>query len=68
MKSVQTLLKAFSEAIKEGAKVKNVIKSKLNFTDGAVLGATVDHVVSKLIKMGDNQYDAFLPNPLIVVL
>ena len=42
MKGVQALLKAGSEAIKEGATVKDVIKSALQPTVGAVLGATVD--------------------------
>ena len=55
MKGIQTRLKAGSKAIKEGATVKDVIKSTLNPTVGAVLGSTVDQVVSKLIKMRDNQ-------------
>ena len=42
MKGIQTLLKSGSEAIKEGATVKDVIKSTLKPTIGAVLGATVD--------------------------
>ena len=42
MKGIQTLLKAGSEAIKQGATVKDVIKSTLTLTVGAVLGATVD--------------------------
>ena len=67
MKGVQTLLKACSEAIKEGATVKDVIKSTLKLTVGAVLGATVDQVASKLIEMRDNQNDAPPPNPSIVV-
>ena len=46
MKGVQTLFKANSEAIKEGATVKDVIKSTLKPTVGAVLGATVDQVAS----------------------
>ena len=36
-------------------------------TIGAVLGATVDLVTSKLIEMRDNQNDAYPPNPPIVV-
>ena len=68
MKCVQTFLKAGSEAIKEGATVKDVITSTLNPTVGAVLGATVDQVASKLIEMRDNQNDAPPPNPPIVVL
>ena len=67
MKAVQTLLKAGSEAIKEGATVKDVIKSTLKPTVGAVLGATVDQVASKLIEMRDNQNDASPPNTPIVV-
>ena len=67
MKGVQTLLKAGSEAIKEGDTVKDVIKSTLKPTVGAVLGATVDQVVFKLIEMRDQQYDAPPPNPFIVV-
>ena len=58
MKGVQTLLKAGSEAIKEGATVKDVINSTLKPTVGAVLGATVDQVASKLIEMRNNQNDA----------
>ena len=59
--------KAGSEAIKEGATVKDVIKSTLKPTVGAVLGATVDQVASKLIEIRDNQNDAPPPNPPIVV-
>ena len=44
IKGIQTLLKAGSEAIKEGATVKDAIKSTLEPTVGAVLGATVDQV------------------------
>ena len=62
MKGIQTLLKAGSEAIKEGATVKDVIKSTLKLTVGAVLGATVDQVASKLIEMWNNQNDAPPPN------
>ena len=54
MKGVQTLLKASSEAIKVGATVKDVIKSKLKPTVCADLGATVDQVATKLIEMRDN--------------
>ena len=67
MKGIQTLLKAGSEAIKEGATVKDVIKSTLKFTVGAVLGATVDQVASKLIEMRNNQQDAPPPNPPIML-
>ena len=55
MKGIQTLLKAGSEAIKEGATVKDVIKSTLKPTVNVVLGATVDQVASKLIEMRNNQ-------------
>ena len=58
MKYIQTFLKAGSEAIKENATVKDVIKSTLRPTVGAVLGATVDQVASKLIEMRNNQNDA----------
>ena len=67
IKGAQTLLKAGSEAIKESATVKDLIKSTLKPTVGAGLGATVDQVASKLIKMQNNQNDAPLPNPPIVV-
>ena len=63
MKGVQSLFKAGNKAIKEGAKVKDVIKSTLEPTVGAVLGATVDQVASKLIEKRDNQNDATPPNP-----
>ena len=67
MKGAQTLLKAGSEAIKERATVTDVIKSTLKPTVGAVLGATVDQVASKLIEMRNNQNDAPPPNPPIVL-
>ena len=67
MKGIQTLLKAGSEAIKEEATVKDVIKSTLKPTVGAVLGATVDEVASKLIEMRNNQNDAPPPNPPIML-
>ena len=67
MKGVQTLLKAGSEAIKEGATVKDVIKSTLKPTVGAVLGVTVDQVGSKLIEMRNNQNDAPPPDPPIML-
>ena len=41
--------------------------STLKPTVGAVKGATVDQVASKLIEMWDNQIDAPPFNPLIVV-
>ena len=62
MKGVQTFLKAKSEAIKEGATNKDVIKYTLESAVGAVLGATVDQVASKLIEMQNNKNDAPPPN------
>ena len=67
MKGILTLLKAGSEAIKEGATVKDVIKSTLKPTVSEVLGATVDKVASKLIEMQNNQNDAPPPNPPIML-
>ena len=67
MKGVQTLLKDGSKAVKMGATVKDVIKSTLKPTVGAVLGATFDQVASKLIKMRNNKNDAPPPNTPIVV-
>ena len=67
MKSVETLSKAGSEAIKEGATIKDVIKSSLKPTVNPVLGATVDHIASKIIEMRDNQNEAHPSNPPIVV-
>ena len=58
MNGIQTLLIVGSEAIKEGATVKNVIKSTLKPMVGAVLGTTVDKVASKLSEMRNNQNDA----------
>ena len=68
MKGAQPPLKAGSEAIKERATVKDVIKSTLKLTVGAVLGATVDQVASKLIVMRNNQNDAPPSNPPVVLL
>ena len=67
MKGAQPFLKAGSEAIKEGATVKDVIKSRLKPTVGAVWGATVDQVESKLIEMRNNQNNAPPSNPPIVL-
>ena len=67
MKSIQTLLKAGREAIKERATVKDVITSTFKPTVGAVLGAKVDQVASKLIEMRNNQNDAPPPNPPIML-
>ena len=67
IKGIQTLLKAGSEANQEGATVKDVITSTLKPTVGAVLGATLDQVASKLIEMPNNQNDAPPPNPPIML-
>ena len=64
---VLILIKACREAIIEGSTVKDVIKSTLKYTVGAVLCATVDQIASKLIEMRDIQNEKFLPNPPIVV-
>ena len=67
MKGAQTLSKAGSDAIKEGATVKDVLLSTLIPTVKAVLGAMVDQVASKLIEMRNNQNDAPPSNPHIVL-
>ena len=67
MKGIQTLLKAISESIKEGATVKDVIKFTLKPTVCAVVGATVAQVDSKLNEMRNNQTDAPQPNPPIML-
>ena len=67
LKGVNLLVKAGNNAIKETARVNDVIKCTLKFTVGAVLGATVEQVSSKLIEMRDNPNDAPPPNPPIVV-
>ena len=67
MKGVQTLLKAGSEAIKQCATVKDVIKSTLKPTVGADFGATVGQVPSKLIEMQNNQIYAPPANPPIML-
>ena len=67
IKAAQTLLRAGSEAIKEGATIKDVIKSTVQPNVGAVLGATVDQVASKLIEMRDKHDAALPPNPPIVL-
>ena len=67
MKGIKTLLKAGSEAIKEGATVNDVIQSTLEPTVGEVLGATVDQVASKLIEIRNNLNDAPPPNPPIML-
>ena len=52
MKNVQTLFKAGSEAIKEGATVKDVIKYTLKPKVGAVLGSTLTRLPLSLLKCG----------------
>ena len=47
IKGAQTLLKAGSEAIKDGATVKEVLSSTLKPTIGAVLGATAEQVANR---------------------
>ena len=53
--------------IKESATIKDVIKSTLKYTVGAVLGSTVHQIASKLIEMRDNKNNAPPPNPFIFV-
>ena len=67
MKGVQTLLKAGSKAIKEGATIRDVIKSTLKPTVGEILGATLNQVASKIIEMRNNQNDAPSSNPPIML-
>ena len=62
-----TVLKSRSENIKKGATVTTVIKFAFKPTLSAVLGATVDQVVSNL-QMRDNYDAALIHNPHIVVL
>ena len=67
IKGAQTFLKSGSKAIKEGVAFKDVIKSTLTPTVGAVIGARVDQVASKLIQMCDNHDAERPPNPPIVL-
>ena len=67
LKYIHSTLKACSKTIKEGDTVKDVIKSKLKPTVGAVLNSTVDQVASKLIEMQKHQNDKPLPNPFIML-
>ena len=67
IKGAKTILNSSSEAIKEGPTVKDLIKSALKPTIGAVLGATVDQVASNLIQMCDNHDTEQPPNPPILV-
>ena len=48
IKGAQTLLKAGSEAIKDGATVKDVLKSTIKPTIGALLGATAEQMANRL--------------------
>ena len=66
-KVAQTLLKSWSEAIKEGITVKDVIMYALKPTVGAVQNDTVDQVASNFIQMRDNHDAAPPTNPPIVV-
>ena len=67
MKDIYIVCIAGFESIKESATVKDVINSTLKPTVGAVLGATVDQVASKIIEMRNNQNDANPPNPAIML-
>ena len=44
----KSLLQASSQAMNEGASVKEILKASLKPTMGAVLGATTDQVLSRL--------------------
>ena len=68
MKGIQILLQAGSKASKEGATVIDEIRSTLKPAVGAFLSATVEQVASKQIEMRNNQIDATLPNPPIMLL
>lgn len=48
VKGAQTLLKAGSEAIKEGTTPKDLLTNVLKPTIGAVLGATADQIANRL--------------------
>ena len=67
IKRALALFKSCNEAIKEGATIKEVIKSALIPTVGAVLGATLNQVVSNLIQIR-NTHDDKLPHysPIVV--
>ena len=67
IKGAQVFLKVGNEAINENATVKDVVKFVLKPTAGAVLGATGDKVISKLIEMRNNHDSAPPHNPPIVV-
>jgi hypothetical protein len=49
IKGAQTFLKSASEAIKDGATVKDVLSSTLKPNIGAVLGATAEQVANRFI-------------------
>ena len=59
--SAQTLLTAGSEAINDGAKVKEVLRSTFKPTIGAVLGATAEQVANRFIS--DKPMAAPSPGP-----
>ena len=65
MNSVYTILKASSEAFKKGATVKDVIMFTLKPTAGVVLGAAVNQIALKLIKMKNNLSNVSILNPPI---
>ena len=67
MNRIQILLKAGSKVTKEGATIKDVIKFTHKPMVGAVLGATVDEVASKLIEKRNNKNDALSPNQPIML-
>lgn len=50
MKGFQTIFKAVSKAIKEGATIKDVLSATLKPTIGIVLGVTAKQVASQLTK------------------
>ena len=59
--------KGWQRGHQKGGNNHHVIKSTCKPTVGAVLGATVDQVASKLIEMRNNRADALPPNPHIVL-
>lgn len=63
IKGAQTLLKAGSEAIKEGASVKDVLSSTLKPALGAVLGATAEQVQNRFLT--DKSASAPPPGPAL---
>ena len=47
-KGIKTALQAGAEAMKDGANIKDILKSTLKPTLGAVLGATAEQVATRL--------------------